>query len=89
MTNPDLEQFAAQRLARTLDSAARVLADAAAEVARLAEQARTGDVRAGYAYLPNRAYSVTVNALPNLGLPQAFDLAATADQARATKEAES
>ncbi len=82
------EQWAAERLAMVLDSAASVLADAAEEYRRMAKRARAGiNGNVGYAHLANRAHMIAVSALPNLGLPQAFEMAATADRYRDEPEA--
>lgn len=88
----NVEQFAAEQLAQVLDSAARTLANAAEEFTRYAEKARSGpgaDGRVGYMHYINMAYNAAVNAIPNLGLTHAFEMAALADQYRTADKRES
>ena len=80
----DVEKFAAERLAKVLDRAAEIMADGAEEIRRLAALSREGAKGEGYAYFASRAHSIAVNALPNMGLSQAFEAAALADQHRTT-----
>ncbi len=86
MSTPTLEEFAKDLLAKKLDDIAQVLFEAAKQVRQRAASLRAETARkpgVPYMHEASQALAAVGALLPNLGLAQAFEYAALADQARA------